>query len=213
MWLMSWGATQVTSIFTLCSNLVIDFTVKEKIMRGSDEWHENRKALRHLVVIDVCISCDDDPFLDSRLWYSSFYRLTDSEQREDFKSVRTQKINGDKHHLKPPIKHTVYKCSQVRFNNLSKLLTSTTDNKKIQRYASCLHFLILSLWTCWSLTRTKGQQMNSDLCDVCGCGGAGGFRGDGLSAQQHPGVDVTVSVNLKKQKKTFWNCILYLCSR
>lgn len=56
--------------------------------------------------------------------------------------------------------------------------------------------------------------MNSDLCDVCGRGGAGGFRGDGLSAQQHPGVNVTISVNLKKQKKTpFWNCILYLCSR
>lgn len=44
--------------------------------------------------------------------------------------------------------------------------------------------------------RPKGQQMNSDLCDMCGCCGAGGFRGDGLSAQQHPGVCVTVSVDL-----------------
>lgn len=43
--------------------------------------------------------------------------------------------------------------------------------------------------------------MNSDLCDVCGRGGAGGFRGDGLSAQQHSGVNVTISVNLQKRKK------------
>ncbi len=38
--------------------------------------------------------------------------------------------------------------------------------------------------------------MNSDLCDVCGCRGAGGFRGDGLSTQQHPGVEVAVGVDL-----------------
>lgn len=25
------------------------------------------KTLRDLIVVDVCISCDDDPFLDSRL--------------------------------------------------------------------------------------------------------------------------------------------------
>lgn len=31
---------------------------------------------------------------------------------------------------------------------------------------------------------------------MCGSCGAGGFRGDGLSTQQHPGVYVTVSVDL-----------------
>lgn len=51
-----------------------------------------------------------------------------------------------------------------------------------------------------SVKRPKGQQMNPDLCDVCGCRGAGGFRGDGLCAQQHPGVHVTISVNLLMRK-------------
>lgn len=55
--------------------------------------------------------------------------------------------------------------------------------------------------------------MNPDLCDVCGCRGAGGFRGDGLSTQQHPGVYVTVSVDLLKKntplmKSHFKMCIL-----
>lgn len=52
--------------------------------------------------------------------------------------------------------------------------------------------------------------MNPDLCDVCGCRGAGGFRGDGLSTQQHPGVDVTVSVDLliRKKHSTFYICTL-----
>lgn len=27
-------------------------------------------------MIDICVSCDDDPFLDSRLRYSSFHGLT-----------------------------------------------------------------------------------------------------------------------------------------
>lgn len=52
---------------------------------------------------------------------------------------------------------------------------------------------------------SKGQQMTPDLCDVCGCCGTGGFRGDGLSTQQHPGVCVTISVDLltkKTQNKT-----------
>lgn len=42
--------------------------------------------------------------------------------------------------------------------------------------------------------------MHADLCDVCGCRGAGGFRGDGLGAQQHPGVCVTISVDLLIRK-------------
>lgn len=54
--------------------------------------------------------------------------------------------------------------------------------------------------------------MNSDLCDVCGRGGAGGFRGDGLSAQQHPGVNVTISVNLKKQKRLHFETAFYICA-
>lgn len=44
--------------------------------------------------------------------------------------------------------------------------------------------------------------MNSDLCDVCGCRGAGGFRGDGLSAQQRPRVRVTISFPLVDKQNT-----------
>lgn len=40
----------------------------------------------------------------------------------------------------------------------------------------------------------------TDLCDVCGCGGAGSFWGDGLSAQEHTRVKVTISVSLYKSK-------------
>lgn len=57
----------------------------------NEKQYENRKALRDLIVVDVCISCDDDPFLDSRLRYSSFHHLTDREQKEDLKSMNTQK--------------------------------------------------------------------------------------------------------------------------
>lgn len=41
-----------------------------------------RETLGDLIVIDVCISCDDYPFLDSGLWHSAFHRLTieDSER-------------------------------------------------------------------------------------------------------------------------------------
>lgn len=53
--------------------------VCEELMRRD----ENRKSLRDLIVIDVCISCDDYPFLDSCLWHSSFHRLTVRKQKED----------------------------------------------------------------------------------------------------------------------------------
>lgn len=55
--------------------------------------------------------------------------------------------------------------------------------------------------------------MNSDLCDVCGCRGAGGFRGDGLSTQQHPGVYVAVSVNLFRSKTPHFKITSYICAR
>lgn len=45
-------------------------------------------------------------------------------------------------------------------------------------------------------------QPSSDLSDVCGCCGAGGFRGDGLSTEQHARVQVTVSVDLLGKDKT-----------
>lgn len=38
----------------------------------------------------------------------------------------------------------------------------------------------------------------TDLCDVCGCGGAGSFWSDGLSTQEDARVKVTISVNLYK---------------
>lgn len=44
--------------------------------------------------------------------------------------------------------------------------------------------------------------MSSDLSDVCGSGGAGGFWGDGLSTEQHARVQVTVSVHLFGKVKT-----------
>lgn len=42
----------------------------------------------------------------------------------------------------------------------------------------------------------------TDLCDVCGCGGAGSFWSDGLSAQEYTRVKVAISVNLYKNKIT-----------
>lgn len=43
----------------------------------------------------------------------------------------------------------------------------------------------------------KGNERNPDnLGDVRGCRGAAGLRGDGVGAQQHPGVHVTVGVTL-----------------
>lgn len=47
---------------------------------------KNREAVRDLIVIDVCISWDDDPFLDSCFWNSSFHHL----MSEGIKSPYTQ---------------------------------------------------------------------------------------------------------------------------
>lgn len=55
------------------------------------------EALMDLIVIDVCISCYDDPFLDSRLWYSSFHRLTIREQKEESKSNVDTGIYANNH--------------------------------------------------------------------------------------------------------------------
>lgn len=52
--------------------------------------------------------------------------------------------------------------------------------------------------------------MNSDLCDVCGCCGAGGFRGDGLGTQQHTRIQVTISVNLLKQKQFRYHIVFFI---
>lgn len=51
------------------------------------------------------------------------------------------------------------------------------------------------------------SEWTDHLCDVCSCCGAGGFWGDGLSTQQHAGVQVTISVNLMKSQKTHFRTV------
>lgn len=53
------------------------------------------EALIDLIVIDVCISCYDDPFLDPCLRYSSFHRLTIREQKEGLKSNVHTELYGN----------------------------------------------------------------------------------------------------------------------
>lgn len=49
------------------------------------------KGLKDLVMVDVCISGDNDPFLDSCLRYASFHRLTN---RKHIKSLQYSHLSA-----------------------------------------------------------------------------------------------------------------------
>lgn len=49
------------------------------------------KGLKDLVMVDVCVPSDNDPFLDSCLRYASFHRLTN---RKHIKSLQYSHLSA-----------------------------------------------------------------------------------------------------------------------